>query len=94
VKVSRERFTEHRQRILEAAGRLFREKGFDGIGVDGIMQEAGLTHGGFYGHFGSKADLAAQACAAALGRTADMWEAMATGHSEDGLAEIVQSFLT
>jgi len=94
VKVSREQFTEHRQRILEAAGRLFCEKGFDGVGVDGIMQEAGLTHGGFYGHFGSKADLAAQACAAALGRTTDKWEAMTAGRSEDGLAEIVQSYLS
>ena len=94
MKVSRERFTEHRQRILEAAGRLFREKGFDGIGVDGIMQEAGLTHGGFYGHFGSKADLADQACAAALGRTTEKWEAMATGRPEDALAEIAQAYLS
>jgi TetR/AcrR family transcriptional regulator, transcriptional repressor for nem operon len=94
VKVSREQFTEHRQRILEAAGRLFREKGFEGIGVDGIMQEAGLTHGGFYGHFGSKADLADQACAAALGRTTHKWEAMVSGRPEAGLAEIAKSYLS
>jgi len=58
VRVSREQFAENRQRILEVAARLFREKGFEGAGVDGIMEEAGLTHGGFYGHFASKADLA------------------------------------
>ncbi|HEY4835185.1 MAG TPA: TetR family transcriptional regulator, partial [Bradyrhizobium sp.] len=59
MKVSREQVALNRQRIVGAAGRLFREKGFDGIGVADIMQAAGLTHGGFYGHFASKEDLAA-----------------------------------
>jgi len=45
---------------------LFREKGFDGVGLDAIMKEAGLTHGGFYGHFTSKEDLAAEAVTHAL----------------------------
>ena len=94
MKVSREQFADNRQRILEVAGRLFREKGFDGIGVDGIMQEAGLTHGGFYGHFDSKADLAEQACAAALVRSAGKWEALANGPRENALAEIVRSYLS
>jgi AcrR family transcriptional regulator len=43
--------------IIEAAARLFRERGFGGIGVADLMKEAGLTHGGFYGHFASKDDL-------------------------------------
>jgi len=68
VRVSREQAAENRQRIVEAAARLFREHGFDGIGVDAIMKEAGLTHGGFYGHFGSKDDLAAEAVREALAR--------------------------
>src|SRR4029450_10014140 len=37
---------------------LFRERGVDGVSVAEIMQAAGLTHGGFYGHFDSKAALA------------------------------------
>ena len=94
MRVSREQFTENRQRILEVAGRLFREKGFEGVGVDGIMQEAGLTHGGFYGHFGSKADLADEACAAAIDRSTEKWEALAEGPPEAGLAEIVRSYLS
>ena len=94
MKVSREQFAENRQRILEVAGRLFREKGFDGIGVDGIMQEAGLTHGGFYGHFDSKADLAEEACAVALERSAEQWEAIADGSPGTTLAEIVRSYLS
>jgi TetR/AcrR family transcriptional repressor of nem operon len=69
MRVSREKAAENRERIVEAASRLFREKGFDGIGVDAIMKAAGLTHGGFYGHFDSKDDLAAQAVGVALKRS-------------------------
>ena len=94
MRVSREQFTENRQRILDVAAKLFREKGFEGIGVDGIMQEAGLTHGGFYGHFASKADLAAQACAVALGRSAETWKGLAQARPDTGLAEIARSYLS
>jgi len=94
VRVSREQFTENRQRILEVAARLFREKGFEGVGVDGIMEEVGLTHGGFYGHFASKADLAEQACAVAVGRSAEKWEALADGPPATALAEITRSYLS
>ena len=38
----------------------------DGVGVDEIMRRAGLTHGGFYAHFGSKTELLAEACAEAF----------------------------
>lgn len=63
VKVSREQMKANRQRILTEAGRLFREKGFDAVGVAEVMKAAGLTHGGFYGHFASKDDLIAQTVA-------------------------------
>lgn len=66
MRVSREKAAGNRARIVEAAARLFREHGFDGVGVDAIMKEAGLTHGGFYGHFRSKDDLAAEAVTRAL----------------------------
>lgn len=61
MKVSREQVAENRQAILEAASRLFRERGFDDVKVADVMQAAGLTHGGFYGHFDSKDDLIAKA---------------------------------
>ena len=61
MRVSRQKAAENRERIIDAAGALFREKGFDGIGVADIMKAAQLTHGGFYGHFASKDDLVAQA---------------------------------
>ena len=60
MKVSREQMKANRERILTEAGRLFRAKGFDAVGVAEVMQAAGLTHGGFYGHFSSKDDLIAQ----------------------------------
>ena len=47
---------ESRERILAAAGRGFRRRGFGGIGVDGLAEEAGVTSGAFYGHFASKND--------------------------------------
>lgn len=43
-----------RERITEAAGRCFKKNGFNGIGVDGLAKEAGVTSGAFYGHFKSK----------------------------------------
>lgn len=60
MKVSREQMAENRQRILDAAGELFRAKGFEAVSVAEVMKAAGLTHGGFYGHFSSKDDLVAQ----------------------------------
>ena len=54
MKVSREQVQQHRERILAAASQLFRERGFDGVSVADVMKAAGLTHGGFYGHFDSK----------------------------------------
>nr|WP_272931080.1 TetR/AcrR family transcriptional regulator [Acetobacter indonesiensis] len=51
---------ENRHRILSVAGHLFRQRGFDAVTVADVMKAAGLTHGGFYGHFKSKDDLIAQ----------------------------------
>jgi TetR/AcrR family transcriptional regulator, transcriptional repressor for nem operon len=50
-----------RATIIRVARRLFNRFGFDGVSVDQIMAEAGLTHGGFYRHFSSKSDLYAEA---------------------------------
>ncbi len=77
MKVSREQVAIHRRRILDAASRLFRQKGFDAVGVDAVMKEAGMTHGGFYGHFASKEDLMARACAHGLALADDSWAAAA-----------------
>jgi TetR/AcrR family transcriptional regulator, transcriptional repressor for nem operon len=70
MKVSREQVKQNRERILEAAARLFRERGFDGVSVAEIMKAAGLTHGGFYGHFESKDALIKEAMAQPIAATA------------------------
>ena len=72
MRVTREKAAENRARIVETASRLFREKGFDGVGLDAVMNEVGLTHGGFYGHFTCKEDLAAEAVAHALEKSAEL----------------------
>ena len=52
-----------RERILEAAGRRFKQDGIDGAGVATLMADAGLTNGAFYAHFASKEDLVANVLA-------------------------------
>lgn len=59
--------------IEDAASSLFRERGVDAVTIADVMAAAGLTHGGFYGHFPSKDALAASACAAAFERAAEKW---------------------
>ena len=54
------------ERIVKEASRLFRERGFENVSVGEVMKAAGLTHGAFYAHFGSKKEL--QAAAVAYGQ--------------------------
>src|SRR5262245_13739321 len=91
MRVTREQAAANRQRIVEAASALFRKHGFDGIGVDDITKAAGLTHGGFYGHFKSKDDLAAEACAHEGVDPFGSWTDTAPEKRLDG---IVRSYLT
>jgi TetR/AcrR family transcriptional repressor of nem operon len=67
VKVTKEKSAEHHEAIIAAGAKLYRERGFDGVGVVEIMKAAGLTHGAFYGHFASKDAL----CAASVKRAFD-----------------------
>lgn len=61
MRVSRERALRNRDCVIEAAARLVRERGFNGVSIAGVMAVAGLTRGGFYSSFASKDDLATQA---------------------------------
>ncbi len=91
MRVTREQAAANRDRIVEAAGTLFRTHGFDGAGVADIMNAAGLTHGGFYGHFASKEDLAAEACARARPDASAPWMDAPPEQRLDG---VVRSYLT
>ncbi|MCA3574762.1 MAG: TetR/AcrR family transcriptional regulator, partial [Aestuariivirga sp.] len=64
MRVSSEEKARSRERIIAAAGRLFRSRGIEGTSVADVMREAGLTHGGFYRHFPDKNALVAAALAA------------------------------
>ncbi len=89
-----QRRAETRQRILTAAGRLFREHGVDGVGVDAVMKEAGLTHGGFYLHFPSKEALAAEVSQSLLEKAAGRWDQISRSSDADAALEaIVRSYL-
>lgn len=71
MKVSKAQVQANRAHIVETASRLFREHGYDGIGIADLMAAAGFTHGGFYKHFGSKADLMAEAAVHGLAESAE-----------------------
>jgi TetR/AcrR family transcriptional repressor of nem operon len=66
----------NREHIVETASELFRERGFDGVGISDLMAAAGFTHGGFYKHFGSKADLMAEASASGLSKSLEGAESL------------------
>lgn len=53
-------------RIVNIAAARMRRNGISGVGVAELMQEAGLTHGGFYRHFESRDDLVGAAVERAL----------------------------
>ncbi|NWC94306.1 MULTISPECIES: TetR/AcrR family transcriptional regulator [unclassified Pseudomonas] len=74
-RVSRKQAELNREIIVEAATRLFRERGIHGISVSDVMAAAGLTHGGFYGHFESREALATEACNRAFEQSSLRWQA-------------------
>src|SRR5437588_1435462 len=65
------------ERIVKAASRRIRRDGVDSVGVAELMNEAGLTHGGFYRHFGSRDELVAEAIDAAVAQGSERIHAAA-----------------
>jgi len=94
MRVSRQKAAENRERIIDAAGALFRAKGFDGVGLADIMKAADLTHGGFYGHFASKDDLAAQASQRAMTRAATNWAKITADAPANPYAALLKHYLS
>jgi len=70
MKVTKAQAQANRARIVETASALFRERGYDGVGIADLMAVAGFTHGGFYKHFPSKADLMAEAATCGFAQSA------------------------
>lgn len=70
MKVTKKQAQANRAHIVETASALFRERGYDGVGISDLMATAGFTQGGFYKHFRSKADLMAESAACGIAQSA------------------------
>jgi TetR/AcrR family transcriptional regulator, transcriptional repressor for nem operon len=81
-----------RQRILQAAGRRFKQDGIDGAGVAAVMSDAGLTNGAFYAHFASKEDLVANVLADQLRAQRQSLDAQPADRA--GLEAFIRSYLS
>ena len=94
MRVSRVQAAENRQTVINVASRLFRKRGFDGIGLKDLMKGAGLTQGAFYKQFASKEDLAAQASRRALESASRRWSAAAASNPQDPLGAVIAFYLS
>src|ERR1700681_2066411 len=83
---------EKHARILDAAARLFRERGFEDVSVSEIMQATGLTHGPFYNHFSSKEALMAESICHASGKFFERLKEIQP--TEKGKAEYLSAYLS
>lgn len=86
MKLSKTQAARNRQKIVDVAAQLFRERGVDGVGVADLMKAAGFTHGGFYNHFPSKEALAAEACGSAFEASISGLKAALADRNGDGAA--------
>ena len=94
MKVSREQAEKNRERVVDTAAKLFREHGYNGIGVADLMKAAGLTNGAFYGNFNSKEDLMVEACARTFENSASSWARLAAKHPDAPFEAITASYLS
>jgi TetR/AcrR family transcriptional repressor of nem operon len=92
-RVCRAETAKNRRAIRQASSRLFREQGLR-ASVSDVMSAAGLTHGGFYRHFGSKDELAADACAAAFAESLARWRKRIEGAEGSARAALIAGYLT
>src|SRR5260370_40803645 len=94
MRVTRVQAEENRQTVINVASRLFRERGFDGIGLKDVMEGAGMTQGAFYKQFSSKEDLITQASARALEATTRKCLAAIANNPEDPLGAVMAYYLS
>ena len=94
MRVSRIQAAENRETVINVASRLFRERGFDGIGLKDLMEGAGLTQGAFYKQFASKEDLAAQASRRALESATLRWATATAENPENPLGAVIAFYLS
>ncbi|KSJ04059.1 TetR family transcriptional regulator [Pseudomonas aeruginosa] len=94
MRVSRAEAEANHQNVINVASRLFREHGFNGIGVGDLMKGAGLTQGGFYKKFDSKEDLMIQAARRAIEHCLSQWTETIGSGGEDSFEKLVAFYLS
>lgn len=87
MKVTKAQAQANRAHVVKTASALFRERGYDGVGVADLMAAAGFTQGGFYKHFRSKTDLMAESAACGMKQTVELTEGV-------DLSTFVRSYLS
>jgi TetR/AcrR family transcriptional regulator, transcriptional repressor for nem operon len=96
VRLTSEHAKQNRQLILETAARLFKLHGMENVSVADIMKQSGFTHGGFYNHFESKEELAAEAVACSFEKSAQgLSEKFASGKSpQKAFERVIAEYLS
>jgi TetR/AcrR family transcriptional repressor of nem operon len=96
MRLTKEQAEQNRRLIVETASRMFRLQGLENVAVADVMKESGFTHGGFYNHFKSKDELAAEAVASAFDHAAsNLSEDIASGNdSQKALNAVLAGYLS
>jgi TetR/AcrR family transcriptional regulator, transcriptional repressor for nem operon len=94
LRVTRIQAAENRQTVIDVASRLFRQHGFDGIGLKDLMESAGLTQGAFYKQFASKEDLEVEASKRAMESASHRWSDAVAGNPGDPLGSLADFYLS
>ena len=96
MRLTKQQAEQNRRLIVETASRMFRLQGLENVAVADVMRESGFTHGGFYNHFKSKDELAAEAIGSAFDVAAsDLSEKLASEkHPKESLSSFVARYLS
>ncbi len=94
ARVSKQQMERNREAIIQTSSQLFRARGLNGVSVNDLMAAVGLTHGGFYGHFKSKDELAAIASGKAFADSEARWHQLSSQPGQDNLRTLVEFYLS
>ncbi len=83
-----------RQRILAVAAQLFASRGLDGVTLSDIADEADVSRGNLYSHFGSKGELVHAVCKPMLAHTMEQYQALAELPPAQAIESVIRTHLT
>lgn len=94
MRMSREEAAKNRDRVVQTASEMFRESGYEGIGIATLMKAAGLTNGAFYKQFDSKEALIAEATEYGLKQNVESWHSAIENAENDPLQAVADWYLS